>query len=223
MTVQNFQPIVTKAGRAADQASKLAGGAQVLFANILFGDGGGAAVTPADTQTALVNQVCSVPVDKVYLDTTDPTIVWIEGGWGPATPRGFTIRELALQLASGALYAVAAVPETYMPLATQGVSRTPRFKIPIIETNDGGLVQLIDNPGQWATEQWVVDVLTPVLSELLRAAARSRADLQVHGRHLDAIERRTGRLERAVGWARAVLDQLGVNTFRVNTTPTPDP
>ena len=223
MTVQNFQPIVTRAGRAADQASKVAGGTPVLFANLLFGDGGGAAIAPADTWTALVNQVCSIPVDKVYIDRADATIVWVEGGWGPATPRGFVIRELALQLGTGALYAVAAVPETEMPLASQGVSRTPRFRIPIIETNDGGVVQLIDNPGQWATETWVIDNVSPSLAQLLRAAAMARQDIDALQRRADAHSRRIGRLERAVGWARAMLDQLGLNIFHVNTTPTPDP
>ena len=223
MTTQNFQPIITRYGRAADQASKLPGGAPVLFANILFGDGGGSAVAPADTWTALVNQVCSVPVDKVYIDSVDPTIIWVEGGWGPATPRGFTIRELALQLASGTLYAVAAVPETYMPLASQGVSRTPRFRIPIIETNDGGLVQLIDNPGQWATEQWVIDNVSGPLAQLLRAAAMARQDINALQRRADDHGRHIGRLERAVGWLRAIADQLVGNVFRLNSTPTPDP
>lgn len=221
-TTQNYQPVVTRDGRVADQASKLPGGTPVSFAAMLFGDGGGSAVNPDQTWTALVNQVCSVPVDKVYPDPSDATIIWIEGGWAPSTPRGFTIRELALQLASGKLYAVAAVPETYMPLQSQGVSRTPRFRIPIIE-NNGGVVQLVDNPGQWATEQWVIDNVSGPLAALLRNAVLARADIDALQHQAGDHERRTGRLEQAMGWARAMLDQLGLNFFKLNTTPTPDP
>lgn len=222
MTASTYQPIVTRAGRSADQAAKVAGGAKVVFTGILIGDGGGAAVAPDDTWTALARQVCVLPVDRVYLDDADPNVVWIEGALGPASPHGFMIRELGLQLADGTLYAVGAVPDTYIPLPAQGAARDAHFRIPIVETS-GGTVLLIDNPGQWATEAWVTDNVSPSLAELLRAAALARADLQRMGRRLDEHAHRLGRLERGVGWLRAIADQLRGFLPGLNTTPTPHP
>ena len=61
--MSNFNPIVTVNGRAKDNASR-SGGAALVFANVLFGDGGGSTPSFSGVETALVNQCASMPVSS---------------------------------------------------------------------------------------------------------------------------------------------------------------
>ncbi len=181
---QSFQPILTLAGRAADQASKIAGGAPVRFAAIVLGDGNGAAVSPVETQASLVNQIAALPVTRVYANPADATQIMVEAMWLPATPRGFTIREIGVVLDSGTLYAVGAYPDSFMPLPSQGVARGGTITVAFVETLASGNVVLFNNPGAFATEAWVGAYYETIADAAVKDAA-TRTALQLYDTILD--------------------------------------
>ena len=205
---QTFQPIVTLAGRAADAASKLPGGAPVRFAAIVLGDGGGAPVNPLETQTALVNQVARLPVNAVYADPLDATQLWVEASWLDTSPRGFTQREIGVVLDNGTLYAVGSHPDDFMPLPSQGVLRGGKKTVVFFETIASGTVVIFSNPNQYATQAWVVESTSGVFASLLRLI------IQLKGHVFRLIDfsrhhhQRISRAEREVAWLRAQVQQL---------------
>ena len=60
----SFYTLLTAIG-AADFINAQAGGTTVPFTHLALGDGGGAAVTPLESMTALVHEVHRVPISSV--------------------------------------------------------------------------------------------------------------------------------------------------------------
>ena len=201
----SYAPIVTIAGRAADMASRLTGGAPVDLAGstVIFGDGGGASVAFTDATTSLVNQIASMPVSSAYADASDPTKIWVECTYGDppggVAPRGYTIRECAIRLPTGALYAVAAFPERFLPMPTSGAAVTFTLRIPLVETLSGVNLALAQNESVYATETWVDEHWAGDIARLLESLARTDADVSALRTANEAQQRQIDMLTRAVG------------------------
>ncbi|MBV1702628.1 MAG: phage tail protein [Hyphomicrobiales bacterium] len=151
----NYQPILTNAGMAADAASRVTGAAKLTIAQMVIGDGGGNPVTPQASQTGLINPLDTFAVDSVALDPANPTVLMVTGTVPTAFAGGIVLREVGLILSNGTFYAVSAVPDTYIPLASQGAARNVQLVLKFVETNGTGNVTISANPAGWATQAWV--------------------------------------------------------------------
>ncbi len=209
----SFAQVVTIAGRAADAASRLSGapGLNIAGGTIVFGDGGGADVNPVETQTALVNQLASMPVSSVYQDTSDPTIFWVACTYGdqPGLPalRGYTIRECGIMLPGGTLFSVGSFPDMFLPLPSGGAALSLNLRIPIVETTAGANIVINENASLYATEIWVDTQMGVIGGDLLAAIANNAAQLSQERVLRRAESLRASRVERQVAWMRS---QLGI-------------
>lgn len=79
-------------------------GVAVTLTTFVVGDGGGFEVTPEATQTALVNQVFSAPLNSLTVD--QQTGYLYARGIIPADEGGFTVREVGILDSDGELFAV---------------------------------------------------------------------------------------------------------------------
>lgn len=125
--------VVTLSGQAK-VADAIAGGAAVNIIELSVGDGNGAAVTPLETQAALVHEVWRGAVASCSRDPLNPTHVIVQAlipvGAGP-----FTVRELALWTSDGQCFAVMNSPEIVKTTAAQGATQdvTVSFRI-VVDT-----------------------------------------------------------------------------------------
>lgn len=125
--------VVTLSGQGK-VADAIAGGAAVNIIELSVGDGNGAAVTPLETQTALVHEVWRGAVASCSRDPLNPTHVIVQAlipvGAGP-----FTVRELALWTSDGQCFAVMNSPEIVKTTAAQGATQdvTVSFRI-VVDT-----------------------------------------------------------------------------------------
>ncbi len=97
--------IVTPAGAAAI-ASSIAG-APVALSHVAWGDAAGLPYQPTGAETALVHEVVRVAVDSVIPDPAHADQVIVQATLGTGVG-GFTVREVALYTAGGALAAIGA-------------------------------------------------------------------------------------------------------------------
>lgn len=102
--------ILTNQGIAA-LAAVAGGGSVVGLTHVAVGDGGGAQVAPAASQTGLVNEVWRGAVAAVHMDADNPAQVVVEAVI-PVDAGGFVVREVGVFDSSGALFAVGSVPDT---------------------------------------------------------------------------------------------------------------
>lgn len=151
--MSDFFTLLTTVG-AAKLANATALGTTVEISEMAVGDGGGEAVVPNQSQTALVNEIRRKPLNSITIDPDNPN--WIvceqvlppdEGGW--------TIREVGLFDADGNLIAVGNFPETYKPLLSEGSGRTQTIRI-VLEVSSADSVELkIDPSVVLATRDYV--------------------------------------------------------------------
>ena len=201
--------IVTAAGRAADTASRLPGGAPLNIAagTVVFGDGGGSLVTPADTQTTLINEIAHMPVSSVTLDSSDPTKYWVACVYGDqpgyTAPRNFTIREIGIKLPDGTLFLVGSYPETFVPPASSGIALSLGIRIPIMEVLAGANITLDENTSLYATEEWVLDNADH--ANLYTMVATLCAQLSIERAARDQLQKCADRTARDLAYLRSRL------------------
>ncbi|MET0264708.1 MAG: phage tail protein [Duganella sp.] len=155
----SFHTLLTATG-AADFIAAQASGATVPFTHMVFGDGNGLAVTPAESMTALVNEVYRVPVNSVSVDADNPASLIIEATV-PTSAGGWTVREIGLigGSAPGKLLAVGNFPETYKPLPAEGSGRDLVVRM-IVQVGNASLVEIsIDPAVALATKQFIADMI----------------------------------------------------------------
>jgi phage-related tail fiber protein len=149
-----YQTLVTNYGQAA-LASAISGGTTVQLATLVVGDGGGSATTPSASQTALVNQVYSVALNSVSVDSSNPNYIVAEAVI-PSSVGGWTIREAGLKDASGNLFAVANYADTVKPVVSSGTAADLVIRFIFQVSNTAAVTLLIDPAVVMASQSWVL-------------------------------------------------------------------
>ena len=150
-----FYTILTDIGKAK-LANATALGTTVSLQDIAVGDGGGVAVTPQTSDTALTNEVWRAALNNISIDSSNANWVVAEG-YIPSDVGNFTIREVGLFDADGDMIAVGNYPDTYKPDLTSGSAKDLYIKV-IIEVSDAGVVELkVDPSVVLATRKYVQD------------------------------------------------------------------
>lgn len=116
-----YYMILTVAGQAA-YARAGAGGSPVQISAVAVGDGGGVAVQPAESWTALVGEVWRGAPTLVEVDAANPRLVLVEAHV-PHNAGGWYAREIGLLSPEGVLLAVGNYPESYKPVLDSGVGK----------------------------------------------------------------------------------------------------
>ncbi|MCX7206544.1 MAG: phage tail protein [Proteobacteria bacterium] len=183
--MSTFYTLLTNIG-AAEFINAQAGGSNVSFTHIALGDGNGAAVTPAESATALTHEVHRVPISSVTTDVNNPNWLVIEavvlsavGGW--------TVREIGLIGGQGGkLLAFGNFPDTYKPVLAEGSARDMVVRM-ILQVGNASVVQLTVDPSvAVATNQSIVN-----------AVANHEADPAAHPEYV-----KTADLDTLLGRAR---------------------
>lgn len=150
-----FYTILTDIGKAK-LANATALGTAVSLKDIAVGDGGGVAVQPATTDTALTNEVWRAALNNISIDSSNENWVVAEG-YIPSTDGDFTVREVGLFDVDGDMIAVGNYPDTYKPTLASGSAKDLYIKV-IIEVSDAGVVELkIDPAVVLSTRKYVDD------------------------------------------------------------------
>ncbi len=150
-----FYTILTDIGKAK-LANATALGTTVSLQDIAVGDGGGVAVTPQTSDTALTNEVWRAALNNISIDSSNAN--WIVcDGYIPSDVGDFTVREVGLFDADGDMIAVGNYPDTYKPTLASGSAKDLYIKV-IIEVSDAGVVELkVDPSVVLATRKYVDD------------------------------------------------------------------
>ncbi|MBB4267358.1 phage tail protein [Roseospira visakhapatnamensis] len=157
----DYYTILTVAGQAKI-ANALALGTTIALDRMAVGDGGGVAITPTETMTALAGETYRGAIERLTADPDNPSWVIAElvippdvGGW--------SVRELGLFDAAGDLIAVANLPETYKPVLAEGSARDMILRM-VLEVSDTAAVTLtLDPTVTLASRAWVLSVLPAVI------------------------------------------------------------
>lgn len=150
---ETYKTVLTTVG-AAKIATALAEGAAVELSEMAIGDGNGNATTPSDTQTALVREVYRASINASFTAENNPRQMGFELVI-PSNVGGWTVREVALFDAEGALIAVANLPNTYKPIISEGATRDLIIRIILSVDNPEALVLMADPNVSIATRAWV--------------------------------------------------------------------
>lgn len=157
----SFFTVHTKAGLGALYAA-LQTGNPVTVAEVAVGDGGGAAVTPEQSQTTLVNEVYRAAVNRVFKPdpTGQPSMYAVELVI-PVTVGGFTIREVGAYDDDGTLIAVGSLPETYKAVAADGAFGDTVVRLHFQALNADQITLTVN--GAAATQDWVLQAVNPAV------------------------------------------------------------
>ncbi len=152
-----FYTLLTAAG-IAKIANAGATGGTISLTHIALGDGGGAAVTPTEAATALVNEVHRGPINHLYGPSTDPSQIAAElvvlpnvGGW--------TIREVGVYDSDGDLLIYGSHPVVYKPVLAEGSGMDLTVVVRALVGNGAPITLKIDPAVVLATRKWVLDTL----------------------------------------------------------------
>ena len=149
-----YLTLLTNYGQAK-LATAIATGVPLNLTTLVVGDGNGSPTTPATSQTALVNQVYSVSLNSVSVDSVNPNYVIAEGVI-PAAVGGWTVREAGIRDNTGALFAVCNFPDTIKPVLTDGSVRDLVIRIIMQVSNAAAVTLLIDPSVVLASQSWVL-------------------------------------------------------------------
>jgi len=148
-----FYTLLTKQGLAA-VANATALNTPVNLTKMAVGDGGGAATTPKETQTALVAQKYSANLNQLTIDTSNPNYLIAEMII-PTTVGGWYVREVGIFDSAGNLFAIANFPETYKPQLAEGSGRDLVIRIVIQVSNASAVTLQVDPAVTLASQAWV--------------------------------------------------------------------
>lgn len=152
--------VITSVGLAKLAAAN-AGGPAVSLTTMALGDGNGndIDITTAQAATALVRQVYAAQINALYISTADPTIMMAEL-LVPSATGGFTIREIGVYDATGALFAYGNFPDTYKPGTTDNTTMDMSINIALKVGNSSDVQLVIDTSIVAATRAWVISTIT---------------------------------------------------------------
>lgn len=152
----SFYTILTDIGQAK-VANAIALGQTIEITHLAVGDGGGSSPTPDSSAIALVNEMRRAAINRVDVDSKNPSWVIVEQIIPPDVG-GWTIREVGIFDAVGDLIGYGNYPETYKPVLDEGSSRTQTVRF-VLEVSDTAAVTLkVDPSVVLATRQYVDDL-----------------------------------------------------------------
>ena len=125
--VEKYNPILTNVGQALILDS-LASGTEIKLKSFAWGDGGGFIVNPNVSQTNLVNEVYRQDINSLYIN--NQVSIWLEIlAIVPANVGGFYVREVGVFTENNELFCVAAHPEVYKNIPSDGATYDFREKL----------------------------------------------------------------------------------------------
>jgi phage-related tail fiber protein len=138
-----------------------ASGVPINLTAMAVGDGGGNPTTPSETQTNLVREIAGTrhAPNRVYQDPTNPLLFTAEL-IVPASLGGFVIREVGVFDETGALFAVANVPNTYKPSDTEGAYADTVIRMQFLVSNASVVTLQVDPNVAVATQSWITNTIT---------------------------------------------------------------
>lgn len=140
-------------------AEAVASSIPINLTHMAVGDGGGVAVTPSASQTALVNERFRTTINTVVQDPANPLVLYVEI-LIPAASGGWWIREFGIFDADGQLFAVGNFPDTYKTLPSDGAVNDLVVRAELIVSNASVITLQIDPAVSVATRQWVLQNIT---------------------------------------------------------------
>jgi len=122
-----YNPILTTVGQTLVLES-LAHGTPINLKYFAWGDGGGFNVNPSQSQQNLVNEVYRQNITSLYINSN--VAIWLEIlTIVPASVGGFYIREVGIFTDNNELFCVAAHPEVYKNVPSEGAVYDFREKL----------------------------------------------------------------------------------------------
>lgn len=178
-----FKTIHTTLGLAA-QAAAAAAGTPINITAMAVGDGNGNPVVPAVGQTGLVREMYRAAPNRIFQSPTDPTRFTAELVI-PATTGGFTLREIGLFTASGMLFVVGNLPDTYKPVLADGAYSDTVVRVEFVATNSSVITLQINPAVAVATQQWVTNNVSAAImipggttGQILRKKTNANGDTE---------------------------------------------
>lgn len=156
-----FKTIHTSAGLTRLAAAE-ASGTPINITAMAVGDGNGNATTPSASQTALVREVYRHAPNRVYQDANDAKLFTAELVV-PASVSGFTMREVAVFDADGAMIVVGNLPDTYKPNVADGSFTDAIVRVQFYVSNASVVTIILDPSVAVASQQWVINNMTPAV------------------------------------------------------------
>lgn len=153
-----YKTIYTTAGLTALTLAQSSGVA-INLTHMAVGDGNGNPVTPVQGQTALVREMYRSTVNRVFNDPDNPTKFTAEF-IVPSTEGGFTLREVGIFTASGTLFAVGNLPDTYKPEDTEGAYSDTTVRMEFVVANASVVNVFVDPNVAIATQEWITNNIT---------------------------------------------------------------
>lgn len=156
--------LITKTGQSKLTAA-LTTGQPLLLTHMAVGDGAGRTVTVSQNQTSLVNEVYRGALNVLEVDPANPfqTIAELVI---PASVGGWVAREAGLYDSTGALIAVASLPDSAKPYLTNGAAVDLTIRMTLQVGNTGVVNLVIDPSVVLATRKWVSDQLAALEARL---------------------------------------------------------
>ncbi|WP_222103259.1 phage tail protein [Chromobacterium vaccinii] len=144
MMNNDFFTLLTAVGKAK-LAAAASGGAPLKLSQMAVGEGdNGAYYTPTESQTALKSEAWRAGLNHLSTDPANPN--WIVAELViPDQVGGFTIREVGVFDADGALFAVGKFPESYKPVLADGANKQLYVRM-ILEVSNAAAVTLMVDP-----------------------------------------------------------------------------
>ncbi|WP_225548632.1 phage tail protein [Chromobacterium violaceum] len=144
MMNNDFFTLLTAVGKAK-LAAAASGGAPLKLSQMAVGEGdNGAYYTPTESQTALKSEAWRAGLNHLSTDPANPN--WIVAELViPDQVGGFTIREVGVFDADGALFAVGKFPESYKPVLADGANKQLYVRM-ILEVSNATAVTLMVDP-----------------------------------------------------------------------------
>lgn len=142
---------------AAKIAAAIAKNTTVPLASIAVGDGGGSAVTPVATQTALVNEVYRQTLNSLSQDPQFSNVMIAEIVV-PASAGDWTAREIGLFDTTGVMIATGSLPDIVKTVGTG----TLVLKLYLKVSSASAVSLTVDPSTVVATRSWILNLLYPV-------------------------------------------------------------
>lgn len=170
---------------AAKMAAAQGGGTLVSLTHIAVGDGNGNPVgEPSGAETALAREVYRSAIAALYVSPGDNTIFMAEMTI-PSATGGWSVREIGIFDADGALFAYGNFPETYKPIAAEGSTREMVI-VGAVRVSNASVVNLvIDANIVLASRAWVLSILNAatiipggLTGQLLAKASNADGDVE---------------------------------------------
>lgn len=149
----DYYVITTTTGQTK-LANAIATQTPLPLTTFVVGNSNGAYYEPTAGQSALVNQVWSGAVNRVYTHPNNPTWIVVEAII-PASAGGFDIREAGVKDNTGALIAIGKYPLTNKPAPGSGSEKDLYVRLIMQVTNAASVSQTIDPSLVMATQEYV--------------------------------------------------------------------